>query len=131
MASFKGLLCCTALLALLFLQGAAAHAVAAGQPAPAALPGWSQGQPLTDSAMLDIRGKGTVTLSGFGNGVTNMVFLVNQVNGGTIGTTQSSEIINTPIRLSGSGEVQQSLSPYPQITTTLQSMQQLFQSWRR
>jgi hypothetical protein len=129
MASFKGLICCTALLALLFLQGAAVHAVAAGQPA--ALPGWSQGQPLTDSAMRDIRGKGTVTLSGFGNGVTNTAFLVNQVNGGTIGTSQSSEIINTPIRLSGSGEVQQSLSPYPQITTTLQSMQQLFQSWRR
>ncbi len=120
MAKFKGITSCAALMALVFLLGPAAGAVTAGQSEAAALPGASQGQALTDATLRDIRGKGS--LVGFGNGVTGMAFQVNQGSG-----TQTSKIDG--ISLSGPGTQVQPLPSH--ITTTLQSLQRLFQRWRR
>ncbi len=126
MAKFKGITSCAALMALVFLLEPAAAAVTAGQPEAAAPPSLSQGQALTDATLRDIRGKGTVTLIGFGNGLTNVGTQVNQVNSGS--ATQSSTIDGHT--LSGPGV--QIIQPLPShMTTTLQSLQRLFQRWKR
>lgn len=126
MPRWQGFTCCAALLALLILPVAAAAAVTAGQQEVSAVAGLNQGQPLTDATLQDLRGRGTVILSGFGNGLTNVGTQVNQVN---LGSATQSSTINS-YTLSGPGT--QTIQPLPSnITTTLQSMQLLFQRWRR
>lgn len=120
MAKFNRITTFAALLALLVLQVASANAVAAGQPEGATVAGLSQVQPVSDSALRDLRGKSD--LIGFGNGLTDVGIQVNQGSG-----TQSSTYNGTT--LSGAGT---QVQPLPSnITTTLQSLQQLFQRWRR
>jgi hypothetical protein len=125
MAKFKGITSCAALIALLFLLAPVAGAVTAGQPDAPDFSGFNDSQALPDSALRDIRGKGTITLSGFGNGLTNMAIQVNQINGGS--ATQVSTYDGTV--LSGPGTQVQTLPSH--ISTTLQSLQRLFQRWRR
>lgn len=110
----------TAILALLFLLVPATGAVTVGRPETAAVADASQGRALSDSMMQDLRGKGS--LSGFANGVSGKSIQVNQGS-----ATQSSTIDG--ITLSGPGRQVQPLPSH--ITTTLQSLQRLLQSWRR
>jgi hypothetical protein len=120
MAKFKGITSCAALIALLFLLAPVAGAVTAGQPDAPDLPGFDDSQALPNSTLRDIRGKGSVI--GFGNGLTDVAIQVNQGSG-----TQTSTINGTA--LSGPGTQVQTLPSH--ISTTLQSLQRLFQRWRR
>jgi hypothetical protein len=120
MAKIKGMTSCAALIVLVFLLGPVAGAVTAGQPDAPDLPGFNESQALTDSTLRDIRGKGS--LIGFGNGLTDVATQVNQGSG-----TQTSTINGTA--LSGPGTQVQTLPSH--ISTTLQSLQRLFERWRR
>jgi hypothetical protein len=90
MPRWQGLASCSALLALLILPVVAAAAVTAGQQEVNAVAGLGQSQLLTDSALGDLRGRGTVTLSWFDNGLTGVGTQVNQISQGS--ATQSSTI---------------------------------------
>jgi hypothetical protein len=120
MAKFKRIATFTAFLALIFLLAPVARAANAGQLEDRAPPGFDDCQAVTDSTLRDLRGKGD--LIGFGNGLTNVIILVNQGSG-----TQTSTINGTA--LSGPGTQVQTLPSH--ISTTLQSLQRLFQRFRR
>ena len=120
MAKFTKFTAFVALMALIFLLGPVAGAVNAGQLEAGTPSPLDECQALTDTTLRDIWGK--ADLIGFGNGLTNVGIQVNQGSG-----TQTSTINGTA--LSGPGTQVQTLPSH--ISTTLQSLQRLFQRWRR
>ena len=120
MSGLKGITKWAVLTTLLFLLLAVAGDVKAAQEEPTAVFGMSRSQLLSDSALSDIRGKGS--LIGFGNGLTGVAIQINQGS-----ATQVSKIDG--IILSEPGTQVQPLPPH--LTSALQGLQRLFQKWKR
>lgn len=120
MTRFKGIKSLVALMALIFLLGPVVGAVNASQRDTRTPSPFDECQAITDSSLKDLQGKNG--LIGFGNGFTNVSIQVNQGSG-----TQTCTINGTA--LSGPGTQVQTLPSH--ISTTLQSLQRLFQRFRR